>query len=387
MDLTDAELRALANTGVDALRRGDAGAARGAFERITAAGRATPQLWLFLAQACEAQGDRAATGAALDAVLAADPRNVFALIMKGDIYTAQADDRAAVAWYEMAENAARLLPEIAPDLARRLERATAAKAAASGRFVAHIEASLAGAGIAPRSAGPRFAEALDLLTGAARPFVQEPTNFYYPRLPSVPFFDTAAMPWVAAIEAAFPAIRAEAEAVLAVDAGVQPYVERPADRPGRPHPLMDDPRWSAFHLIVNGEPVAANAARCPATIAALDAAPLPRIPGRAPMALFSILSANTHIPPHNGMLNTRLICHLPLIVPPHCRLRVGNETRTVEAGKVLLFDDSIEHEAWNDSGEARAILLFEVWRPDLDTAERTALTAMFGAISAYGSGD
>jgi len=83
------------------------------------------------------------------------------------------------------------------------------------------------------------------------------------------------------------------------------------------------------------------------------------------------------------MLNTRLICHLPLIVPPDCRLRVGNEVRLVEAGKMLIFDDSIEHEAWNDSDETRVILLFEIWRPELDAGERHALTAMFEAIGLY----
>lgn len=83
------------------------------------------------------------------------------------------------------------------------------------------------------------------------------------------------------------------------------------------------------------------------------------------------------------MLNTRLIVHIPLIVPPGCRLRVGNEVREVQAGVPLIFDDSIEHEAWNDSGEPRAILLFEIWRPELTAVERAALTAMFGAVSSY----
>ncbi|MDQ3079728.1 MAG: aspartyl/asparaginyl beta-hydroxylase domain-containing protein, partial [Pseudomonadota bacterium] len=81
----------------------------------------------------------------------------------------------------------------------------------------------------------------------------------------------------------------------------------------------------------------------------------------------------------------RLICHIPLIVPPACRLRVGNEIRNVEAGKAMIFDDSIEHEAWNDSDETRIVLLFEVWRPELDAAERSSLTAMFEAISTYES--
>ena len=85
------------------------------------------------------------------------------------------------------------------------------------------------------------------------------------------------------------------------------------------------------------------------------------------------------------MLNTRLICHLPLIVPPGCRLRVGNSVQNVEAGKLLIFDDSIEHEAWNDSDMIRVVLLFEIWRPELTAAERTGLTAIFESITMYGS--
>ena len=110
---------------------------------------------------------------------------------------------------------------------------------------------------------------------------------------------------------------------------------------------------------------------------------MPSIADRSPSVLFSVLRPKTHIPPHWGMLNTRLICHLPLIVPSGCRLRVGNEARTVEAGKMLIFDDSIEHEAWNDSDETRVILLFEIWRPELDAKERGALTAMFESIALY----
>ena len=86
------------------------------------------------------------------------------------------------------------------------------------------------------------------------------------------------------------------------------------------------------------------------------------------------------------MLNTRLICHLPLIVPPDCRLRVGSETRTVKAGKTMIFDDSMEHEAWNDSKDTRVVLLFEIWRPELSDEERAALTTLFEAIDAYPAG-
>src|SRR3546814_9157183 len=84
------------------------------------------------------------------------------------------------------------------------------------------------------------------------------------------------------------------------------------------------------------------------------------------------------------MLNTRLICHLPLIVPDGCALRVGAETRGWREGELLIFDDSFEHEAWNRGGSDRTILLFEIWRPDIDADEREQLTRIFAAIDTYG---
>jgi aspartyl/asparaginyl beta-hydroxylase (cupin superfamily) len=117
----------------------------------------------------------------------------------------------------------------------------------------------------------------------------------------------------------------------------------------------------------------------------LELPPIPRIRGRSPMALISILKPGTHIPPHHGMLNTRLICHIPLVVPPGCQLRVGRETRDVVEGQAMLFDDSIEHEAWNNGDSVRAVLLFEIWRPELSAEERAALTAMFETIGTYPS--
>jgi aspartyl/asparaginyl beta-hydroxylase (cupin superfamily) len=233
--------------------------------------------------------------------------------------------------------------------------------------------------------GDRFTESLAIVSGKARPFLQEPTSFYYPGLPQRAFYDRSEFAWVAALEAAMPAIRAEAEAVLADRAGVAPYLEAPKDRPAKPHSLLDDPRWSAFHLFEGGEPIAANAARCPATMAAIKDLPIPIIAGRSPMALFSILEPGTHITPHCGMINTRLICHLPLIVPRDCRLRVGNHTRDVEAGKMLIFDDSIEHEAWNNGDAIRVILLFEIWRPELGERERAGLTTLYETVSRYDS--
>ena len=99
--------------------------------------------------------------------------------------------------------------------------------------------------------------------------------------------------------------------------------------------------------------------------------------------MFSLLKGGARIPAHTGMLNTRLISHLPLIVPADCGFRVGNEIRQWEVGKLMIFDDTIEHEAWNDSCEDRVVLIFDVWRPELTLDERGAVTAIFAAIDGF----
>lgn len=372
----------VAQNGVAALQRGDARAARQAFEDVVEAGRASHQLWLLLAQSCEMLGDGEGMKLALVPVLEADPRNIYALLMRGELDARNGDERGATSWFSMALNAAAGQSGLPADLVSRLERAGDSMTAASGRFSDHLHRSLRDAGVSAEN-HPRFAEAIDILEGKAQPQFQQPTSFFYPRLPQIPFYPREAFDWVAQLEAAAPAMRGEARAVLARGQGLSPYVEADPTRPSKGHVLLGKEEWSAFYLWRDGQPVSENVAHCPATAAAIADLPMPRITGRSPMAIFSVLKPKTHIPAHWGMLNTRLICHIPLIVPDHCRLRVGNETRAVEFGKAMIFDDSIEHEAWNDSDETRVVLLFEIWRPELDDAERHALTAMFEAIGRY----
>ena len=126
-----------------------------------------------------------------------------------------------------------------------------------------------------------------------------------------------------------------------------------------------------------------NAARCPKTMAAMANIPLTQTNNRSPSVLFSLLRPGAHIPAHCGFVNTRLICHLPLIVPTGCTFRVGNDVRPWVQGKVWLFDDTIEHEAWNESNAVRVILLFEVWRPEITALARQQIHAMFNAIDAH----
>ncbi len=87
-----------------------------------------------------------------------------------------------------------------------------------------------------------------------------------------------------------------------------------------------------------------------------------RVPGLS-MAGFSRLAPRTHVKPHVGWAASVYRMHLPLVVPPGCRLRVGAETRTWQEGRCLVFDDTVEHEAWNDSDCPRGVLLLDFLRP------------------------
>jgi len=156
--------------------------------------------------------------------------------------------------------------------------------------------------------------------------------------------------------------------------------------PGSPEnkwtPLDGSLDWSACFLWEYGVPNAAVIERCPETARVLDSLPLARIPGRAPNAFFSMLRPRSRIPAHTGVTNTRAIIHLALDVPPGCGFRVGGETREWIEGKAFAFDDTIEHEAWNDSNAPRAVLIIDAWNPHLSEAECAAITAYFKATDA-----
>jgi aspartyl/asparaginyl beta-hydroxylase (cupin superfamily) len=115
--------------------------------------------------------------------------------------------------------------------------------------------------------------------------------------------------------------------------------------------------------------------------------PQPNVPGASPNAMFSLLAPKTRIPPHAGVANMRLVCHLPLIVPPNCGFRVGATTREWNVGEAFVFDDTIEHEAWNESNELRVVLILDLWAPALSPAERIAVARVIAAAGVdFGSG-
>jgi aspartyl/asparaginyl beta-hydroxylase (cupin superfamily) len=385
MQLTAAEAQVAIQAGIAALQRRDGAAARRHFDEIIERGSPLPPPWFPLAQACRMVGDRAAEEAALDKLLAAEPRHLGALILKGDFKAGAGDSRAAVSFYRAAINVAGQAGQLPPGLAAEMKRVEQALKKAEGDFQAHLEQVLSASSIGEGARSRRFAQAIDIMLGKREIYLQQPNSFYYPGLPQIEYYEPDDFPWLREIVEATAAMRAELQAVIEEEGAFAPYVEANPDRPLPANHLLGDPSWAAFYLWKGGAPVAENAARCPRTMAALAHAPMPRIAGRSPMALFSRLRPGAHIKPHHGLLNTRLIVHVPLIAPPGCHLRVGGETREWREGEALVFDDSIEHEAWNRSDRTRTVLLFEIWRPEIGEEERAALTAMFEAIGNYGA--
>ena len=332
------------------------------------------------------QGHRADLEAA-DRALAADPRDLRALIAKGDALAGLGDARAAASFYSSALRAAGDGKGLAPGVIADLRRAQAAVQGQAQRFEAHLATSLAAAGFDATTSSDRFALSLDLMAGRKRLYQQEPRFYLFPGLPQIQFQPRETLPWLAAVESAAGEIRAELEALLAEPDLFRPSVEPRADRPNTDASgMLANADWSALFLWKDGEEQSDIARRCPRTMAALAEVPLCRVPGRTPSILFSKLKAGARIPPHHGLINARLICHLPLIAPPGSRFRVGNDTREWREGQAWAFDDTIEHEAANDSGRDRTILIFDVWKPELSEEERALVSALFQAVDGYGAG-
>ncbi len=315
---------------------------------------------------------------------AAGHGDVAGLLVRGDEFAARGDARAAVSFYQMALAHARQGRSLDPAIVARLRTAQAFIQARVQDFEHALDGALEGADTGDAVGSLRLRHALDLLKGRRTIYPQQPSMLYYPYLPQRQFFELEEFPWAAQLERSASAIRLELLALLKGDAEFSPYVEDSPDRPARDfHGLNNNPSWTALYLWKHGVFVEEVASRCPATMAALKDVPLSRIGARTPSVFFSRLEPGAHIPPHSGMLNSRLICHLPLIVPEGCWLRVGNETRSWEDGKLLIFDDSIEHEARNPTPEKRIVLIFDIWRPELSAAERQAISAMFLAIDEF----
>jgi aspartate beta-hydroxylase len=217
---------------------------------------------------------------------------------------------------------------------------------------------------------------------------QRPKFLYFPGIPSQTFYPRTRFPAQARLEAAVEVIRAELRAVLAdAQDALVPFLGTNSTAAVAAHLLgasgTQDAAWDAFFFYRHGVRHDTHCAQCPRTSEVLDSMPLVRVRDHAPETLYSVLRPGTHILPHRGVTNTRLVTHLPLIVPPDCALRVGGETHVWEEGRCITFDDTFEHEAWNDSAQTRVVLILDSWNPDLSAAEQAAVTDLVAAIGDF----
>jgi aspartyl/asparaginyl beta-hydroxylase (cupin superfamily) len=314
----------------------------------------------------------------LNRLLEAQPWSVRWNVRKADWRARAGDDDLACYFYGRALHLAgdRPLPQ---EEAAEVRRAELALAEAAARVRARREARLTQRGIAPQQWTPRMRASLEL-SADRRHCTQDPTHHYYPGLPQIEFYDPGQFAWAPAVEAATAAIRKELNALLAEGSDeLRPFTPNDVGLPmGVSKALPNNRDWSVITLCEQGWLTPDQVERCPITWQTLlRHAPVPRVAGWGPSVIFSMLRAGAHIGAHTGMYNSRLICHLPLIVPKGCRFRVGNEVRQWEEGNLLIFDDTIEHEAWNDSSEDRVVLIFDIWRPELSEQDKVELTALF----------
>ena len=169
------------------------------------------------------------------------------------------------------------------------------------------------------------------------------------------FFDTDEFPWIADVEARAGEIREELDRLLARIDELPNFQDIQEEQ----RQLTQDDRWKVFPFYGYGARFDTNCQRCPRTAQIVES-----IPGMT-TAMFSVLLPHKHIPTHTGPWTGVLRYHLALRTPSDecaARIRVGSRTEHWREGRSLVFDDTFEHEAWNESEEIRVVLFVDVIR-------------------------
>jgi aspartate beta-hydroxylase len=384
--LAPGHVQALFSLGVHAFQRGDVAAALELLQQARARAPRDPMILLTMGRVHREAGRPDQEWGALVAALEIDPYFLPALLGKGEFLEQQRKPKAAAAALRDVLRVAGPEAEWPAPLRRRLahardvvERDTEQLVEFLGHRVGATHATR------DRAVGARWDEAISILAGRTRPYHSHCNQLQVPRLPAIPFYDDALFPWMAELESRTDAIKAELRDMLARKGeAFVPYIQyRPGDPVNQWDKLNHSRNWSGFHLYAHGEPVAEHLAQCPRTAEALALVDTVEIAGLCPNAMFSALAPGAHIPPHTGETNARLVAHLPLVVPEGCSYRVGYDRRQWREGKCWVFDDTIEHEARNDSNQLRVILMFDVWNPLLSPAEREMAKALASAMRDY----
>ena len=185
--------------------------------------------------------------------------------------------------------------------------------------------------------------------------------YFVPGIPARTFYDPQEFEWAAQLEEAYPIIKEELLGVLNQEGkGFKAYMSEYQTRVAG---------WNTFNFFFYGRKIEENCARCPRTTAILES--LPRF--ERDHIMFSALNPHARISPHTGPMNGIIRGHLGLVVPQGAYIRVGHDERTWQEGKLLVFDDSFEHEVWNHSDFVRIVLFMNFWHPAFQPQELPVL--------------
>ncbi len=369
-----------------AMAAGDMKGAQAMLLEALARDQANISLWLNLSIARRELADLDGAFAALREVLKLDSRNFHALLMHAALLDRLGQTVPAAAAYGIA------LVQAPPDqyfdapTRKAVERARSVHGKYIGELGNFIRDRAAGSSDQCTPVERRRIQAFIGTTLRTRKrYQQEPMEYYYPGLPSIEFYERGEFPWLADFETTTGSIQQELARVLVEDeAGFGPYINYEDHMPlDQWRELNKSPRWSAFHFYKLGKLDEERRNRAPATVQAVRRLPQAEVDLRSPTAMFSVLQPKTRIPPHTGVANFRLVVHLPLVLPEGCGFRVGGEERAWRLGEAWVFDDTIEHEAWNDSDQTRIILICDIWSPRLSGEERAAIRAVISATDAF----
>lgn len=389
------DVEALNYLAVAAGGQGDLGRALALLERAAKAHPSDAPTWRNLGVCALAIDDPARAAAALDRAVALEPHEAAGHLQRAHALERSGRTPEATAAYLRALSEARRTgmwtsdQTTPPGLRALVQHAVARVRAGNRELLAGLMAPLL------ERHGPEAMRRVqrmaanyvgDLRDGPRDPR-QRPTFLFFPGLPATPYLGRELFAWYDALEASTAGIRAEASALLADGAGFEPFLGEPSPGGGSSYlaggRADTRPRWDAHFFWRHGRRYDANCERAPYTASRLEELPLGRVPGHGPECLFSILGPGSEIQRHTGVTNTRIVTHLPLIVPRDCAIRVAGVEHAWQPGRCVSFDDTFEHEAWNRSDEIRVVLLFDTWNPHLDAAECDAVAQLVTAISAF----
>jgi aspartate beta-hydroxylase len=384
-------VEALNVIGLAALRDGDVDGALALLKRAAALDATQSLSWLHLGRAHAAAFELDSAAQAYQAALAREPQLHVARLYLAELQEKRGDTAQAVATYSRALHDAQAggrwldvatTPPALQAAVRHAQRFVQERRLSTFAELMEPHARLHG-----RGALRRVEQAVRIHLGL-EPAVypdqrQKPSFLFVPGLPTTPYVDKELVAGIEDLEQCTDQIRTELLALLPRSSGRERVFHTGEIEQANLRGAEEPPSWNGYYFFRHGERRTENCAACPATAAALDALPLARVPGHGPEVLYSVFSPGTHLLPHRGVTNTRIVGHLPLLIPDDCALRVGGEDHHWREGEVVLFDDTYEHEAWNRSGRTRVVMIFDLWNPFLSTAERAVISELVVAMGEF----